>query len=192
MGNMLVNSEDITRAMKISLDRKDRIKKQRQEKYQRITENKMVEAKTAYEKMKDQGNDKLSLKEWRAISMWVLAKENVPAPSKYNTKKLITDKLENIDWEKHFVTIDVAKNNGSMGIEKCSYPACVFMNKIPLVDCGNIECTCKLHHICQIDYDTDKFGGLCDENMGNGTKRCLECLIKETELYDISYLPCSN
>ena len=36
----------------------------------------------------------MKLKDWKIIEMWVLERDRVTAPSKYNTKDIITNKLK--------------------------------------------------------------------------------------------------
>ena len=86
MGSMLANSQDVTATMKLSLEAKES-----KEKYME-----------AYDKWKTVGEEKLALKDWREITMWVLVMESVPTPSKYNTKKSIIDKLDEFEWISYF------------------------------------------------------------------------------------------
>ena len=58
----------------------------------------------------------------------------------------------------------------------CSYPSCTVA--LPTEECTAEGCTNMMHHLCMINYDQARYGGMFEEKHGL-KKRCLQCLKSE-------------
>ena len=92
MGTMIYNNKDVITAQKELMRRNEVIKRKAVEKVDNTKYNRFQDAMSSY-KLYKYKEHKMLLADQKHISMYVLDKEGVTTPSRYNTKDTINHKL---------------------------------------------------------------------------------------------------
>ena len=103
MGTMICNSKEVITAQKELMRRNEVLKRKAVEKVDSTKYNRFQDAMSSY-KLYKYKEHKMLLADWKRISMYVLVEEGITAPSKYNTKDTINQKLSECKtpWESYF------------------------------------------------------------------------------------------
>ena len=102
---MICNSKEVITIQNELMSRNEVLKRKAVEKVDNTKYNRFQDTMSSY-KIYNYKEHKMLLADWKQTSMYVLDKEGITAPSKYNTRDTINQKLSGckIPWESYFDT----------------------------------------------------------------------------------------